>query len=185
MKHELIPLHRLFFAIQRPPETNARIREEAWRWSGGARLVAPERHHITMAILDDHSSLPAGLVERMCAIGGSTAIEPFRIAFSRVDENGGSVVLLPDEPSGPLSNLRRQFLEGMRRGGIRQRRGYSFSPHMTVAYRNGSSSSQAVDPLGWTVQEIVLIDSHVGRSHHEVLGRWKLRDEADAQYKLL
>ena len=56
---------------------------------------------------------------------------------------------------------------------------------MTVAYRNGSSSTQPIDPVGWTVDELVLIDSHVGRSRHVVLGRWKLRARAEPQYQLL
>ena len=132
-----------------------------------------------MAILDDHGSLPVGLVERMCAVGGSTDIEPFDIIFNRIDENGGSVVLLPDEGGASLANLRKQLVSGMRQSGIRHRKDYSYSPHMTVAYRNGSSSTQPIDPVGWTVDELVLIDSHVGRGHHEVLGRWKLRARAE------
>ena len=184
MKQEAIPLHRLFFGILRASETDKRIREEAWRWSDGARLVAPERHHITIGILDDHPTLPVGLVESMVAIGGSAAIKPFPIRFNRIDENGGSVVLLPDERNASLTSLRRQIVERMRRRGIRQRQGYSFSPHMTVAYRHGSISSQAIDAFSWAVDEFVLIDSHVGLSHHEVLGRWKLREPAEAQYQL-
>ena len=178
-------MHRLFFAIQRPFETTEQIGRERWRWSEGARLVAPERHHVTIAILDDHASLPADLAERMYAIGASIAIEPFRITFNRIDENGGSVVLLPDGRNASLAQLRRQIVDAMRRRGIKQRKGYSFSPHMTVAYRNGQTSSQVIDGFGWMVDELVLIDSHVGGSHHEVLRRWKLRGPVAAQYQLL
>ena len=185
MKQEAIQLHRLFFGILRASETDKRIREEAWRWNDGSRLVAPERHHVTIAILDDHPTLPVGLVESMVAIGGSAAIGPFPIRFDRIDENGGSVVLLPDERNVALASLRRQIIEGMGRRGIRQRQGYSFSPHMTVAYRRGSISSQVIDAFGWVVEEFVLIESHVGRSHYEVLARWKLREPAEAQYQLL
>ena len=185
MRHEMIPLHRLLFAFQRPPETTEQIGREAWRWSDGARLVAPERHHITIAILDDHAFLPAGLVESMYAVGASIVAEPFRITFDRIDENGGSVVLLPDSHNASLARMRRQIVEAMRRRGIKQRRGYSFSPHMTVAYRDGQMSSQAIDAFGWMVDELVLIDSHVGRSRHEVMGRWKLCGRTEAQHQLL
>ena len=33
---------------------------------------------------------------------------------------------------------------------------------------------EAIEPLEWRVDEPLLIDSHVGKSVHEVLGRWPL-----------
>jgi 2'-5' RNA ligase len=73
----------------------------------------------------------------------------------------------------------------MRTRGIGERRDYRFSPHMTLAYRDGQPSSETIPAFGWAVDELVLINSHVGRTHHKILGRWKLRDADEAQYRLL
>ena len=51
----------------------------------------------------------------------------------------------------------------------------SFTPHMTVLYDRHPIAEHDIEPITWTAKEFVLVNSHVGKSVHEVLGRWSLR----------
>ena len=51
----------------------------------------------------------------------------------------------------------------------------SFKPHVTLLYDDGHVPPQTSLPIGWTVDELVLIHSLVGQSRHIVLGRWPLQ----------
>lgn len=62
-------------------------------------------------------------------------------------------------------------MEGRRASGQGARNG--FAPHVTMAYGERVPEFP-VDPITWTVDEFVLIDSWVGQSKHVALGRWPL-----------
>jgi 2'-5' RNA ligase len=185
MKHELIPLNRLFFAIRPSSVGTGHIDRELGRWTVGARNILPERRHVTLAILDDYPVLPKGLIEAMCEVGASIVAERFPITFVRIVGSHRSLALRPEGQDQRLVQLRKKILSAMRTRGIGERRDYRFSPHMTLAYRDGQPSSETIPAFGWAVDELVLINSHVGRTHHKILGRWKLRDADEAQYRLL
>jgi 2'-5' RNA ligase len=46
---------------------------------------------------------------------------------------------------------------------------------MTLLYGRGATVHQAIEPVAWTVRELVLVHSFLGETRHEVLGRWPLR----------
>lgn len=48
-------------------------------------------------------------------------------------------------------------------------------PHVTLRYDQREAPTQAIAPIVWHAEELVLIESHVGHSHHRVLGRWPLQ----------
>lgn len=184
MRRETIPLHRFLFAARTPASVAAQIERESFRWGGGRRVRA-DLYHITLAILDDYSVVPAGLPERLIEAGASISVEPFPLLLDRIVGSNRSVALRPNYVPGPLKQLRNAIVEAMDVRGIKQREGYRFSPHLTLGYRDGRPSNEMIDGFGWVVDEFVLIDSHVGHTHHEVLGRWKLRGPAETQYPLL
>ncbi|MCW6534948.1 2'-5' RNA ligase family protein [Sphingomonas lycopersici] len=47
-----------------------------------------------------------------------------------------------------------------------------FNPHVTLAYGQDSDHRVTIDPIGWTVDELLLIRSGDGR--HVPFGRWSL-----------
>lgn len=47
--------------------------------------------------------------------------------------------------------------------------------HMTINYRGDGLGAEAVDPIGWTVAEILLVESVVGEERHIAHGRWTLK----------
>jgi 2'-5' RNA ligase len=50
-----------------------------------------------------------------------------------------------------------------------------FEPHMTLSYNGQPVAEHLIEPIRWRVDEFVLINSHSGKSIHEVVGCWPLR----------
>lgn len=168
--------HRLFFAV-RPPIALARQIANAASWFETEGLpVAAERLHVTMFILDDRFDLPDTLVAALRRVGDGIAAAPIGIAFDRVGGGERSIALRPSRRIAALDALQRQLAERSRAEGIERRAGYVFNPHMTLGYRDGRSFTAAAPPVAWTARELVLIHSHLGRTRHDVLGRWPLVD---------
>jgi 2'-5' RNA ligase len=47
-------------------------------------------------------------------------------------------------------------------------------PHITINYRGDRQNAQKMPPIGWTVDEIILMESIVGKTTHVEHGRWPL-----------
>jgi 2'-5' RNA ligase len=50
----------------------------------------------------------------------------------------------------------------------------NFRPHVTLSYKELRGRAIEIRPIGWWVEEVMLVVSHNGKSRHEVLGRWAL-----------
>lgn len=167
------PCHRLFFALQ-PPAPEARrmglIRDQLGEPKAS---VSNERLHVTLGITDDYAVLPHDLVHRARQIGDSIAGDPFALCLDRLSAGARSVALRPSRRPPALTALQKRIDDlmlywGMRRGDWR------FSPHVTLAYREGPVLLEPVTPVAWEAREIVLIHSLVGATRHIELGRWPL-----------
>lgn len=55
-------------------------------------------------------------------------------------------------------------------------------PHITINYRGDRLGSETLGkkmpPIGWTVDEIILMESIVGKTTHVEHGRWRLGGDA-------
>lgn len=165
--------HRLFFAIRPPGEAVRYILEEQRRFAPG-HSVRAEHLHLTTAIVNDHAIFPTAIAERMCAIADAIIADQFPIVLDQVAASHRSVVMVPSEPLHGFRAFQRRLADGMARAGIRQRRDWRFSPHITLLYRHGRPLRQWTDTLSWRATEFVLIHSLVGETRHEVLARWPL-----------
>jgi len=45
---------------------------------------------------------------------------------------------------------------------------------MTLSYNGKPMAEHAIEPIRCAAWELVLINSHVGLTHHEVMGQWPL-----------
>lgn len=50
----------------------------------------------------------------------------------------------------------------------------TFTPHTTLLYDGQRIESQAIDPVGWTAREFVLVHSELKKTRHNILARWPL-----------
>lgn len=142
---------RLFVALPVPEPARARL--VAWQrdqLSGarGARLVAPERLHLTLAFLGNRPS------DEVRAIAGAlreaaTGIDPprLRAAGYRETRSVGMVVL--EDEGGRASELARRVAKGLERLGVYRREKRPWLPHVTVLrFRRRPRLAPPVPDLG-------------------------------------
>lgn len=48
-------------------------------------------------------------------------------------------------------------------------------PHVTINYKADGQGNEAIRPIGWTVEDIILVESVYGQARHIEHGRWPLR----------
>ena len=184
MFHRPIARHRLFFAI-RPPLPLARQITAAASWfeTDGDKLP-PEHLHVTIDILDDHDRVSTALERDLKSIGDAVEAAPFALQFDTVVGSERSIALRPRHKNASLAALHQRIAVAREATGLRALENYRFSPHMTLGYREGAPFTQAIAPIGWTADAFVLVHSHVGRTRHDVIGRWLLDGNDDRQLPL-
>ena len=173
---------RLFLALQPPAEMWPALRqlEQQQRQRHGlqGRALRDEHLHITLQHLLDHEALPDDWIARAGVAVESVTRQKIALCFDRVMSfarrtDNRPFVLLAQEGLHALLGLQRALGEAMKQVGFLQV-DRSFTPHVTLLYDRQQIPVQAVEPLTWQAQEIVLIHSLLGRTQHRVLARWPL-----------
>ena len=177
-------VHRLFYAVQLDAAVagQAISAREVLREQQGlaGRAVAAERLHVTLHWLQDHDgSVPEALMNAALRAGGKVEEEPFAVAFDTIGSLGdsadpGPVVLVGGAGLKPLRRLQRALAAAMTDAGIGRFVRQRFKPHVTLLYEVGFVERRTIVPVSWTVGELVLVESLVGRRQHIVRGRWPL-----------
>lgn len=183
MHARTVPLYCLFFAVKPPPVLARSIDYFAELRAGKQRRIMRDHQHVTLGITIDWLDYPDEQIKAL--LRGATAImaEPFDLLFDQLSCGDRSVALRPSHTIDALKELQRQVALAMRQAGMTPRPDWNFSPHQTLFYHHdGAAPSQRINGFGWHVEEFVLICSHVGRTRHDILGRWSLR--GSAQYSL-
>jgi RNA 2',3'-cyclic 3'-phosphodiesterase len=173
-------LHNVFFAVRPNPETAAAIARLAHGVVRDLRLTAhllpPERLHVSLYALGVHRrSYPLSVINEARAIASTVSLAPFLVEFDRVKAFAGgngkrALALTGGEGVIGLNRLQQALSSAMSKAGvpIRQRR---FTPHLTMMYAD-CACELFIEPMFWTVDEFVLVDSLYGRSKHVLLDRW-------------
>lgn len=162
----------LYVMVKPPPETAARIaalpRNDPKR--------GPELLHVTLLKLFDlHHAPPDWLPRVIAALDGFRA-PAFPLTFDRIEARKAVTLrtraLLPEA---------RVFQAALVRHLLEQRAplmlGTTPEPHLTINYRDDRQGSKKMEPIGWVVDEILLIESVVGKTTHVEHGRWPLAKE--------
>ena len=159
---------------------------ESALWFGpDSKPPRAEHLHLTLNILDDFPGFPEQVAERLIEVGAAVAADPFGVTLDEAAGSTRSIALRPRRRNVALHALSQRIGAALSDAGIAQRESYRFSPHLTLSYRSGQPFSRTIEPIGWRVDEFVLVHSLVGRTRHEVLGRWSLRGIDPDQYRLL
>lgn len=165
------PAHCLFFALKPPPAERNRLFNLA---SGFDGTMQADRLHVTLTITDDFAHRPEALVRAMRNAGDAIAAAPFAVAFDRLGGSATSVAIRPARRQASLAEFQRLLAAAMAAHGVPMRGGWSFNPHVTLAYRAGAPFTRNTPPIGWVAREFVLIHSVVGLTQHNLLGTWAL-----------
>lgn len=173
---------RLFFAIRPDAAAAARATRIAERLRSAFGLtgepIAPERLHLSLHHLGDYTGVPRDIVARADEAASDLAARPFEVAFDRV---ASFPVRRPRRPlvlrggeDRSLTGFHAALGEAMRRRGLGRWVAPRFSPHVTLLYDAQCVTARPVEPVAWTVRELVLVHSLHGQARHVALGRWPL-----------
>jgi RNA 2',3'-cyclic 3'-phosphodiesterase len=139
-----------------------------------ARIIEPERLHVSLVFL---GGLPAPAVRIACEVAAKVRTLPFDVLFDRSVTFRGKpgnrpFVLTGDGGLDSLKSFRRTLGVAMTSKGLSFLAKKDFTPHITLMYAEHDVEEHPIEPIGWTVNEFVLIHSMHGHVH---LGRWPLQ----------
>lgn len=175
--------HHVFFAVMPAPDTAARIAGMGgWLRSDvhvKGKPLGAERLHITLHSLGNFVHVSEVIVARACAAAASIDVPPFGVTLDRISSFNGRpgnwpLVLTASARLEALDQLRQKLGKALRAAGLRVSSA-RFTPHLTLLYDERKFESRAIEPITWTVRELVLIDSWLGKTHYDIKGRWPLK----------
>ena len=176
---------RLFFAILPDAQAIARIDRLVHELSEEHALrgkpLGRERFHVSLHHVGDFAGLPQDVVDAACALAETvTTTAPFELRFDRVasftrKSHNMPLVLLGDAAVLALTGFQHALAAAMAGAGLGRAAGSHFNPHLTLLYDDRRVAERAIEPIGWTAGEFVLVRSLIGRSRHELLARLPLR----------
>lgn len=166
--------HRYFLALK-PPRGVAR-ELGFWRDSFlfGGRPVDDERLHLTLFMLGDFERPPAGLLGRVEQALAGVPLPACRIVLDLLTGGTGTALLAPTEKLRGLCRLQAELAAALAQNEISPAPWWRFSPHVTLLYDHNYAGRCPVDPVSWTAEEVVLVESLVGQSKHLVRAAWPL-----------
>jgi len=177
---------RLFFAVL--PDAGARQAMAALvtrlraEYDLQSRAVLADRLHATLRVLGDYSGLPPDVLASAARAARETAREvaPFKASFDRVltfmtrSRRSGRrpLVLTGGDGVAGLHALYGALSRALLKAGL-PGNPPGFTPHLTLMYDQCVVPEHGVAPVSWTVPELVLLHSRIGRNlPYTVLGRW-------------
>lgn len=180
------PTDRLFVAVfpdsVARPRIGALAQEQKRKHGLKGQPIALDRSHVTLFHLGDHLELRADIVSAAQAAAESLVAAPFDVAFDRVASFRGRARNLPfvlraDEGAECIAALvayQKTLGDALKKNGLAKWVRTQFTPHVTLMYDDQAVAEQLVEPIGWTVNELVLVHSLLGEKKHVPLARWPL-----------
>lgn len=173
------PTDRLFFAVRPDAETVEAICSARRKLCEKAGLsgpeVPPEQLHVTLWRVGDYVVPPTSEdIDAILRQAGTVEMPPFRLSFGCAKSLGrGALVLCGGRGSADLELLSIRLRDALTPRGAEGKR--AFLPHMTLMRSETILPERRIRAIGWTVREIVLVHSLLGRATHRPVGRLPLR----------
>ncbi len=144
------------------------------------RPLLSERFHVTLHHLGDFVEFPPGHVAAALSALARIAASPFEITLDRLASFRGRpgahpcVLRCPGDHAG-IGALWHESRVHLAAEGFAPWLQRTFTPHMTLLYGDQSLAAPVrIEPIAWTVREIVLVYSLLGKTEHRVLGHRQL-----------
>lgn len=172
------PTDRLFLAVLPDAETAGRIAQTAQhlRVSHGlsGKPLRPEHFHVTLCHVEDRLGLSLRKVEEVSASAARVEMPSFRVCFDRAESfKNGALVLRGEDGTIGLDILQQRLSDAL---DGEPRKARSFTPHVTLLRDGHRLPEQIIEPIEWTVREVVLVHSLLGRTTHRHIARWTLNN---------
>ena len=178
------PADNLFLAFVPPvasvPVIDERIRQCRRDHGLSGKALASSCLHVSLHSLGKYDGVPPGLVEGTGAAAAAVFMPPFQVRFDHAlsFQNRRArrpFVLRACGDMAALTAFHRRLGEAMTKAGLGRCVMRHFTPHMTLLYDQRIVEEHAIETLGWTVTDFVLVHSLVGQGRHNHLARWPLR----------
>ena len=167
IKPAVSPVRPVYLMAKPPPDIAQQIAQQRRVLGMDARYPA-ERFHITLLPLGAHDALSNGDLARIDHAVAESRAEPAAILLDRLRGNRLEGIGMRD-----VKALQKRLASHLRAAGTRLPE-YRFNPHLTLAYGVPPRLPARIAPIGWHVDEVLLIVSHYGQGRHEILCRWPL-----------
>lgn len=163
---------RPLYLMAKPPRG---LRNLIWAFPQTDKSRSADLLHITLLPFVDLTETPPGFVPALIALLDNFGADTFRVIFDRIVANG-STFLLGSEPMAGVRRFQSELTRYLRRQSF-PFFGERPNPHITIRYGSGGLGDRIIDPISWTIDEILLIESIVREKRHKVHGRWSLRSK--------
>lgn len=175
------PTDRLMFLLYPDAQTAEQIAREARRLKNALGLrgqpLLTDRFHITLHHLGDYVGLPNDMVAKGKMAGGALSAAPFEVVFdnavSFANRPGNNPFTLQGG-EGVAALIDFQKALGLKMAGAALKPDKQFLPHITLLYDGQVVPEQAIEPIRWTVDRFVMVQSKLGQTQHIVLAEWAL-----------
>ena len=172
---------RIFFACLPDAATAGRIHAlaQGFKTELGleASLILPEHLHVTLFHLGDWAVLPDEIVRIAKDAAGRLRASVFEAPFARAESFRNSTGVYPFVLTGglaPWRALHQALGDALKKAGLGGATQGEFKPHITLAYDKLRVKPRAIEAVVWTVRDVVLVHSRLGKTEHHHLGRWAL-----------
>ncbi|MGQ3299847.1 2'-5' RNA ligase family protein [Reyranella sp.] len=165
---------RLFFAVLPDAATAERISERAaaWRAAHGltGRLLKAGHFHVTLASVHEGHGLPdADEIDGWMARASGILMPSFCVGFDRLMSfSNGALVLTGDDSTVGMEVLQQRLCDSLDDTPRPARR---YTPHVTLLHDGHHIEPEPVEPITWTVREVVLVHSLIGQTTHRHVAR--------------
>jgi RNA 2',3'-cyclic 3'-phosphodiesterase len=172
---------RIFFACLPDAATAARIHARARSFQSElgftGTLILPEHLHVTLFHLGDWAALPDEIVRIAKDAAAQVRADAFEVAFARAESFRNSTGVYPFVLTGdiaPWRALHQALGDALKKSGLGGATQGEFKPHITLVYDRLRVKPRAIDAIAWTVRDVVLVHSRLGKTEHHHLGSWAL-----------
>lgn len=128
--------------------------------------------HTTLLPFFDLDDAPPQAVRHIIALLNEFRGDAFDLTFDSIVERRGVTLRSTRRLEGALAF--QQALAAHLRARNFPFFGRAPEPHLTINYRRDGYGNESISPIGWRVDEILLVESVVGETRHVVHGRWAL-----------
>ena len=156
----------LYLMIKPDPDAAAAM-DDLRRQYGLARKYIPERFHFTLVPLGDIRLMSSENLELIRSAAASLQAEPFEVTLNRISGNA-----LVGSRMRTLRNFQHALVARLDACGV-DLPGYTFDPHVSLAYEGWQQRNILVRPISWRVRQLLLINSVRGKGH-DLRGSWTL-----------
>jgi 2'-5' RNA ligase len=159
----------LYVMAKPPPDVQAQIAALPRNDPGRG----PELFHVTLlSLFDLHYSRPEWLPQVIAALDSFEG-SAFPLAFDRI-ENRKAVTLRTRDPLPEARAFQAALVRHLLERRAPMMLGTTPEPHLTINYRGDRLRAEKMPAIGWTVTDILLVESIVGKATHIEHGRWPL-----------